>query len=147
MADRRWLGSVGAKRLVWIAVAGILLVAVFSRPVLAADMSGVWELSCQVEEGPQTIHLDVVQGRGWVSGTVSLISAAGPAVEAGVDGSATRDGRFRLGVVAPASRTRQAAELTGRWYGDHLSGELKGAFGSCVFEGDRPEGAALPAGR
>ncbi len=109
-------------------------------------MSGRWALSCQVEDGHLPLVLDVVQSRSDVSGTVSLVTAAGRSVQTVVDGRATRDGHFRLGAVDPASRPRRAAELTGRWYRDHVSGELKGAFGSCVFEGDRPGGAS-PTGR
>ncbi len=137
----RRLGVRGAKR-AGIGAAGVLVVAVFSRPVLAADMSGQWELSCQVENGHQPLVLDVVQSRGDVSGSLSVVTAAGRSVRTAVDGRATRDGHFRLGAMDPASQPRRAAELTGRWYLDHVSGELKGAFGSCVFEGDRAGGAS-----
>lgn len=133
----RQVRALGLTKAAWLFAAGILVALVLSRPVLAADVSGQWEVTCQLLQGPQPFALDVVQAGGSVSGTAVFQTPGGEVATAAILGTATRGGDFRLGVVDRSRQPPGTAVLTGTVFRDHVSGELEGALGGCVFHGDR----------
>lgn len=55
----RGLGEPG--RLRWVLGVAAVLAFLVARPLLAAEISGTWEISYQIAQGRQTITLELVQ--------------------------------------------------------------------------------------
>ena len=94
----RGLGEPG--RLRWMLGVGAILALLVARPLLAADISGTWEISYQIGQGQaQTITLELVQKGSRVSGSGTMrADSIGDAIRVEVrSGTAgSRDFSFRL---------------------------------------------------
>ena len=127
-----------SSRLRWVLGAGSVLVFLVTRPLLAADISGTWEISSQMARGRQTIVLELVQDGSRVSGTGTMrIDGGGEAVRVEVRSGTARGGDFRFLLVEDGGPVSRPQEFVGNWYKDEMSGRTDGAFGSRMFAGAR----------
>ena len=131
-------GSGEPGRLRWILGVGAVLAFLVVRPLLAADISGTWEISSQMPGGRQTITLEIVQDGSRVTGTGTMrIDGIGDAVRMEVRSGTAGGGDFRFLLVEQDGSTSRPQEFIGNWYRDEMSGRTDGAFGSRMFTGAR----------
>lgn len=125
---RWWLGLSGAAALVFF----------LGHPLLAADLSGTWDITCRVGPDRQIITLELVHEGSTVSGvgTVRWESTQNP-VQVEVH-SGTADGvDFRFFLLDASGPTSPPQVFFGNWYRDEMSGLTEGDFGSRIYRGNR----------
>ena len=122
----------------WIFVVGAILSLLVARPLLAADLSGTWELAYWTDQDRQTITLEIVQEGPKVlgSGTVRGDSLGG-VVQVEVRSGTAVGGDFHFVLVSEGMSVSRGQEFSGSWYRDEMSGQTNGAFGSRMFTGIR----------
>ena len=111
------------RRLRWILGACALVTFIAVRPLLAADISGTWDLSCRIGPEQQTITLELVQDGSQVSGFGILrTDDMGSPVRVAVRSGTAPAGDFLLFLVE-AGRSGVTAKSSGgdgievRWAG------------------------------
>ena len=125
-------------RLRWMLGVGAVLALLVARPLLAADISGTWEISYQMAQGRQTITLELVQEGSRVSGSGTMrADSMGDAVRVEVRSGTAGSGDFRFLLVEAGGSASRPQEFIGDWYRDEMSGRTDGAFGSRMFTGTR----------
>jgi hypothetical protein len=132
--DRGWRGRLSLR---WLL--GVFAVAAFfaARPLLAADISGSWDLSCQIGEERQGLRLELVMKGSEVTGTGTLrVDRNGTGEPVLVRAAGTVKGwDFKVSVEGrPGGRPQ---EFRGSWYKNEMSGISSGEFGSRLFTGSR----------
>ena len=127
------------RRLQWILGACAPLVTFIAvRPLLAADISGTWDLSCRIGPEQQTITLELVQDGSQVSGFGILrTDDMGSPVRVAVRSGTAQAGDFLLFLVEAGRSGGHPQEVRGRWYRDEMDGQTNGAFGARMFIGVR----------
>ena len=125
-------------RVRWI-LGGLALAMFFSvRPILAADLSGTWDLTCRLGDDRQIISLELIHDGSRLagSGTIRMENTgAGVPVELRVGRVRGRDFSFSLLEIGrPGARPQY---FDGSWFRNEMSGLSTGAFGARVFRGDR----------
>ncbi len=131
----RGLGEPG--RLRWMLGVGAVLAFLVARPLLAADISGTWEISYQISQGSQTITLELVQEGSRVTGSGTMRATMGDAVRVEVRSGTAGSGAFRFLLVEEDGSASGPQEFIGDWFRDEMSGRTDGAFGSRMFTGAR----------
>ncbi len=125
-------------RVRWMLGVGAVLALLVARPLLAADISGTWEISYQMAQGRQTITLELVQEGSRVSGSGTMrADSMGDAVRVEVRSGTAGNNDFRLLLAEEGGSAPRLQEFIGDWYRDEMSGRTDGAFGSRMFTGAR----------
>ena len=139
----RGLGEPG--RLRWMLGVGAVLALLVARPLLAADISGTWEISYQIAQGQaQTITLELVQEGSRVSGSGTMrADSMGDAVRVEVRSGTVGSADFRFLLVEEGGSASLPQEFIGGWYRDEMSGRTDGAFGTRMFTGARGAGGPI----
>jgi len=125
-------------RLHWVFGACALVTFFAARPLLAADISGTWDLSCRIGEDRQTITLELVQDGSQVSGMGTLrVGDMGRAVRVAVQAGIAHAGDFHFFLVEEGRSEGHPQKFSGSWYRDEMSGQTNGVFGARMFRGAR----------
>jgi hypothetical protein len=125
----------------WGLAVGAVLAVAIARPLLAADLTGTWDISSRVGHDRQTITLEVVHDGATVTGAGVMrmdgaAAAARVAIRSAIVGRP--DGSdFRIVLVQIDSAGARPQELIGAWYRHEMSGRVEGAYGSRMFWGVR----------
>ncbi len=133
----RGLGEPG--RLRWMLGVAAVLAFLVARPLLAADISGTWEISYQMGQGRQTIiTVELVQEGSRLSGSGTMrAERVGDAVRVEVRSGTAGNNDVRFLLVGEGGSAARPQEFVGDWYRDEMSGLTEGAFGSRMFTGAR----------
>ncbi len=132
----RGLGEPG--RLRWMLGVAAVLAFLVARPLLAADISGTWEISYQMAQGRQTITLELVHEGSRVSGSGTMrADSMGDALRVEVRSGTAGNSDFSFLLVEEGGSAYRPQEFIGAWYRDEMSGETEGAFGTGMFTGVR----------
>ena len=125
-------------RVRWMLGVGAVLALLMARPLLAADISGTWEISYQMAQGRQTITLELVQAGSRVSGSGTMrADSMGDAVRVEVRSGTAGNNDVRFLLVEEGGSAPRPQEFIGDWYRDEMSGRTDGAFGTGMFTGVR----------
>ncbi|MEM7416122.1 MAG: hypothetical protein AAF389_11535 [Gemmatimonadota bacterium] len=112
-----------------VLVPTVLIVAVLTaRPLLAADASGVWDVTLLPEVSNTTLQFDLRQDGRELHGTVHATSGLGEGFGTGVaQGTVTVSGDVHLSV---RWRSGRVDRVFGRVYRDMIDGRMDGAVGT-----------------
>jgi hypothetical protein len=122
----------------WMLSAGILVTLVIVHPLLAADITGTWEVSYRVGQSQQVLIVELVQEGSGVSGIGTIQTANEEnAVRVVVRSGAARAGDFRFLLTEDGGSESRSQEFVGDWYGDEMSGLTSGMLGTGMFAGTR----------
>ncbi|MHB1195080.1 MAG: hypothetical protein ACYC6F_18815 [Longimicrobiales bacterium] len=125
-------------RLRWVLGASALVALAVACPLLAADVSGNWDIVYWTEQGRQPIALELVQKGSQLSGVGSLRTAGTDIViRAEVQGGANRSGDFHFLLVEEGGSASRSQQFFGSSYKDEMSGRTSGPFGDAIFAGVR----------
>ena len=115
-----------------------MLVFLLARPLLAADLSGTWDITCRIGSDRQIITLELVHRGSTVSGvgTVRRESTQNP-VQVEVRSGIADGVDFRFFLVEASGSLSRPQLFFGSWYRDEMSGLTEGVFGSRIYRGDR----------
>ena len=131
-----WLAQAGRPR--WLVVAGTVLAFALARPLLAADLSGTWEVSFRSGLSSQTIRLELVQRGSTVSGMGTLRSSdTDGAIQVQVRSGTASRGAFHIVLTETGGVASRGQDFVGKWYRDEMSGRTDGMLGTHVFTGVR----------
>lgn len=133
------MGMARPKRLTWGIAAGIGLALLASRPLLAADLSGVWTVTYRLDaETVETMTLDLVHDGRWTPGP-DVVRGVGRSSRGRVEvrQGVARGTDVRLTLVDAGARDRFPTVLTGAWHRDEMGGRVDGWFGSRMFVASR----------
>lgn len=117
------------------ALGGLIAGFLLARPLLAADLTGTWEISYQVGQDAETVLLSVDHDGSTLTGEGTLRLGAGDAMPVVVRAGSIRRGDFRFQLTGARGATLRA--LWGAWHEDEMSGRTDGTFGSRMFVGVR----------
>lgn len=112
----------------WLIPAALLVAVVSARPLLAADASGLWDVTLLPEVSEITLEFDLEQEGRSLHGSARGTSGLGDAFEYGVaSGTVSVGGDVHLLVRWQSGRTDR---VFGRVYRDMLDGRMDGAVGT-----------------
>jgi len=122
----------------WVLGAATLVALAVACPLLAADVSGNWDVGYWTGQTRQTIVLELVQDGSRLSGTGTLrVAGTDSMIHATVQGIASRSGDFHFLLVDAGGLRLRSQEFVGSWYRHEMSGLTSGSFGEAVFSGVR----------
>jgi len=122
----------------WALTAATLMALAVACPLLAADVSGSWDISYWTAHTRQTIVLELVQDGSRLSGTATLrVADTDSMIDATVQGTASRSGDFHFLLVDADRLQSRSQEFVGSWYRNEMSGLTSGSFGEAIFAGVR----------
>lgn len=114
------------------------LVVVLVRPLLAADISGTWEISCWIGQDRQVITLELIQdGRDLSGEGILRRGAAGDSARVFVRSGTVSWGDFQFMIAEGLGPAARLQGFEGDWFGNEMSGLAKGEYGSRIFHGVR----------
>jgi hypothetical protein len=121
-----------------------LALFLLASPLVAANISGTWEISYWYGVSVQTFTLELTQDGAQVSGTgTACLSDGRDTVLVEVSGETVARRDFRLRIVDSTGSVFGVHEFIGGWFRDRMSGTTEGDLGSRVFRGTRqPEGTS-----
>ena len=125
-------------RMRWILGASAVVALAVACPLLAADVSGSWDVAYWTEQGRQAFAMELVQEGRHLTGRGTLRAAGKDIViHATVQGRAGRSGDFHFIFVEEGGSASRSQEFFGSWYKDEMSGLTSGPFGDAIFAGVR----------
>jgi len=132
-------GVASKARRLWLSLgAGLVLALLVVRPLLAADLTGTWDISCWIGQDHQTITLELAQDGRSVSGAGTVwFDDSRDSVLVEVRSGTVHGVDFRLSVARVGGAALPPQEFFGSWYRNEMSGRTDGAFGRRVFSGSR----------
>ncbi len=126
------------RQLAWFVGVGVMVTLFIARPLLAADLSGRWEISSRYRDVRQTVTLDLVQHGSSVTGSgMMTFSTSDDVIPVVVRSGTARTGNFRITLSEASAAGRPPQEYSGDWYRDEMSGKTTGGFGVGMFSGVR----------
>jgi hypothetical protein len=132
-------GAARRSRRWWALTIGAALAFVIVRPLLAADLTGTWQIVSWANGDRQVVRLDLAQAGRSVSGRgLMWMERAGDTVPVEVRSAAVRPPDFQLTIVPSGGRASSPQVFIGAWYRDEMSGRVEGGPVRRMFEGDRP---------
>ena len=122
----------------WGLGAGVLALFLLAPPLLAANISGTWQVSYWYGVTVQSFTLELTQDGAQVSGTgIAHLNDGRDTVLVEVSGATVARRDFRLRIVDSTGSVFRAHEFIGGWFRDRMSGTTEGDLGSRVFRGKR----------
>jgi hypothetical protein len=115
----------------------LLLGFLVSRPLLAEEISGTWEIAVRVGEEVEIYHLELVREWFSLSGAGTMQMGAGAPVRVQVVTGTVHQRDFRFLLVEVGGVPSGRRELFGAWHMDEMSGLAIGPFGDRRFSGTR----------